>query len=274
MTVEQLPAAAATEYEQLLVSRPSPHVALVTLHRPERLNAFTDRMFGELHSAVRRLGADDTVRAVVLTGAGRAFCAGLDLDEAARLPQLGAAAFLRTQNRWAAAATAVAAIAQPVIAAINGPAAGAGFSLAAACDIRLASPSAKFNAAFVRIGLSGGDCGISWTLPRIVGLGMASELLYTGRFVEADEAQRIGLVNRVADDAVAAAVALAEQIAANSPVGIQLTKSLLLAAAEGGSLQAALEVENRSQVLAVQTSDMTEALDAFRAKRAPVFENR
>jgi enoyl-CoA hydratase len=259
---------------QLLVDRPTAHVALVTLNRPDRLNALTDAMFDEFRATLVELGQDEAVRAIVVTGAGRAFCAGLDLDEAARLPAAGAAGFLRTQNRWGAAITTPAAIPQPVIAAVNGAAAGAGFSLAAACDIRVASPGARFNAAFVRIGLSGGDCGISWTLPRIVGLGVASELLYTGRFVDADEAHRIGLVNRVADDVVAAALELAEGIAANSPFGIQLTKSLLHANAEGGSLAAALEVENRSQVLAAQTSDMVEALDAFRAKRIPVFENR
>jgi enoyl-CoA hydratase len=259
---------------QLVVSRPAEHVALVTLYRPDRLNAFTDAMFGDFEAGLAELGRDETVRAVVVTGSGRAFCAGLDLDEAAQLPAAGAAGFLRTQTRWSAAATVPTRIPQPVIAAVNGPAAGAGFSVAAACDIRLAAPTARFNAAFVRIGLSGGDCGISWTLPRIVGLGIASELLYTGRFVDADEAHRIGLVNDIADDVVVAAVTLAEAIAANSPLGIQLTKSLLLANAEGNSLDAALELENRSQVLAAQTTDMVEALEAFRAKRAPVFQNR
>ncbi|MDT4920417.1 MAG: hypothetical protein QOI15_1319 [Pseudonocardiales bacterium] len=258
----------------LLVSCPAAHVALITLNRPDRLNALTDAMFDEFRAALAELGRDETVRAIVVTGAGRAFCAGLDLDEAAKLPAAGAASFLRTQNRWGAAIAAPVSTPQPVIAAVNGAAAGAGFSLAAACDMRIAAPAARFNAAFVRIGLSGGDCGISWTLPRIVGRGIASELLYTGRFVEADEAHRIGLVNRVADDPVGAALELAESIAANSPVGIQLTKSLLHANAEGGSLAGALELENRSQVLAVQTRDMVEALEAFRGKRVPVFENR
>jgi enoyl-CoA hydratase len=259
---------------QVQVSRPVEHVALVTLHRPDRLNALTDAMFDEFHAALAALGRDESVRAIVVTGAGRAFCAGLDLDEAARLPAAGAAEFLRTQNRWSAAATIPGRIPQPVIAAVNGPAAGAGFSIATACDIRLAAPTARFNAAFVRIGLSGGDCGISWTLPRIVGLGHAAELLYTGRFVDADEARRIGLVNQVADEVVTAAIELAKGVAANSPFGIQLTKSLLLANAEGGSLAAALELENRSQVLAAQTQDMVEALDAFRGKRVPAFVNR
>jgi enoyl-CoA hydratase/carnithine racemase len=263
-------------YAELVVSRPADHVALITLSRPERLNALTDRMFAELHDSLADLGADKSVRALVITGAGRGFCAGLDLDEAARLPALSAADFFIAQERWAASIAEVCRTPQPVIAAVNGAAAGAGLSLAAACDIRLAAPTARFNAAFVRIGLSGGDCGSSWTLPRIVGLGRAAEILYSGRFVEADEAARIGLVNRVVDgDAlVAEAVALASAIAANSPFGVRMTKSLLHANVDAGSLQAALEVENRSQVLAAQSHDMVEALEAFRAKRAPVFQFR
>ncbi len=259
---------------ELGVSRPVDHVAVVTLNRPDRLNALTDTMFGALRKAADEIGADPDVRAVVLTGAGRGFCAGLDLEEAARLPSLGPVAFLHVQERWASACAAIARLPQPVVAAVNGPAAGAGMSLACLADIRLAAPTAKFNAAFVRIGLSGGDCGISWSLPRIVGLGVASELLYTGRFVEAAEAERIGLVNRVGDDVVADAVALAGVIAANSPFGTRLTKSLLHANVDAGSLQAALEVENRSQVLAAQSHDMVEALDAFRARRPPVFTGR
>ena len=154
-------------------------------------------MFDEIRRLAHWLDGDDTVRALVLTGSGRGFCAGLDLASAQRLPGLDAHDMLRQQEGWAAGITSLATITKPVIAAVNGAAAGAGFSLALAADIRLCTPEARFNAAFVRIGLSGGDCGSSWLLPRIVGLGRASEILLTGRFVNADEAERIGLVNRV-----------------------------------------------------------------------------
>ena len=172
-------------------------VAVATLARPEKLNALTFDMFDEIRRLAHWLDGDDTVRALVLTGSGRGFCAGLDLASAQRLPGLDAHDMLRQQEGWAAGITSLATITKPVIAAVNGAAAGAGFSLALAADIRLCTPEARFNAAFVRIGLSGGDCGSSWLLPRIVGLGRASEILLTGRFVNADEAERIGLVNRV-----------------------------------------------------------------------------
>jgi enoyl-CoA hydratase/carnithine racemase len=158
---------------------------------------------------------------------------------------------------------------------VNGAAAGAGFSLALAADIRVVSPRAKFNAAFVRIGLSGGDCGISWTLPRIVGLGLASELLFTGRFVDAEESVRVGLANELVaeEDLTEKALSMAEQIATNSPFGISLTKELLQTNVDAPSLEAAIELENRSQVLATRTEDMVEALAAFRAKRVPAFRD-
>lgn len=259
-------------FETLQVSSPAAGVTLVMLNRPERRNALTFRAFAELQALCDQVASDNTVRVVVLTGAGAGFCAGLDLDQAATLPQLDAADMLHRQEGWAGAITAFRLLPVPVIAAVNGAAAGAGFSLALAADVRLASPAARFNAAFVRIGLSGGDCGSSWLLPRIVGLGRASELLLTGRFVDADEAAAMGLVNRVvpAESLLAESLALAEQISTNSPLGVRLTKQALQANVDA-PLSAALELENRNQVLATRGPDMAEALAAFREKRQPRF---
>jgi enoyl-CoA hydratase/carnithine racemase len=260
-------------YETLLMETSSAGIATLTLNRPGKLNALTELMFTELHAALQSLETREDVRVVILTGAGRGFCAGLDLDLAAELPAMPTTRFYTLQKRWAAAVAALRFARIPIIAAVNGAAAGAGFSLALAADLRVTSAEARFNAAFVRIGLSGGDCGISWLLPRVVGLGLASEILLTGRFVTAEESLRIGLSNRVvpAGDLIPAAAALAAQIAANSPFGVALTKEILQTNVDAPSLTAAIELENRSQVLAACTADMAEALAAFREKRAPVY---
>ena len=265
-----------TTYEDLVLERPREGVALLTLSRPDRLNALTFRMFAELRRCCDDLTRDDGVRVVVLTGAGRAFCAGLDLDDAATLPDLSTAEMLRGQESWADAVTAFRRIPQPVVAAVNGVAAGAGFSLALAADFRYASPAARFNAAFVKIGLTGGDCGSSWALPRVVGLGHASEILLTGRMVDADEAARIGLVNRVvpAEELLDASLDLATLMAGNSPLGVRLTKAVVQANVDAPSLERAVELENRGQVLTSRTEDMAEALRAFREKRPPVYTGR
>ena len=264
------------DYESIILEHPQEGVALLTLNRPARLNALTFATFDELHDACRRLGAEDATRVVVLTGAGRGFCAGLDLDEAAKLPEMTTPENVAGQEHWGAVVSALRALPQPVIAAINGPAAGGGLSLALAADVRVASTEARFNAAFVRIGLSAGDLGSSWALPRVIGLGRAAELMLTGRFVEADEAETIGLVNRVVppDRLLPTAFELAEQIASNSPFGVRQSKQLLQANVDAPSLDAALELENRAQVLATRTEDMREALEAFRAKRPPRFRDR
>jgi enoyl-CoA hydratase len=265
-----------TRYTTLDVERPVDGVAVATLNRPDKLNAITFRMFEEWRELCEEIAADDTVRALVVTGAGRAFCAGLDLADAATLREMTVPEMMRGQESWADATAGFHRLAKPVIAAVNGAAAGAGFSLALAADIRLAAPGARFNAAFVRIGLSGGDCGSSYFLPRVVGAGRAAEILLTGRFVAAQEAAEIGLVNRVvdADALVQQAVELAQQIAANTPFGVMLTKRVLQQNIDAPSLTAALEVENRNQVLTTRTEDMAEALDAFLGKRAPRYLGR
>lgn len=240
------------------------------------MNALTFDMFDRIHEVADELDANPQVRTIVVTGAGRAFCAGLDLADAQRLGEMTMAENMHGQEKWARAITRLHTIAKPVIAAVNGAAAGAGFALALAADMRIASSDARFNAAFIRIGLSGGDCGTSYLLPRIVGLGIAHELLLTGRFVDSAEAARLRLVNRVVapDTLIAEAVALAGQIVSNSPLGVHLTKQLINANVVAPSLAAALELENRSQVLAAHTSDMREALAAFVEKRPPVYVGR
>jgi enoyl-CoA hydratase len=248
-------------------------VVLATLDRPERRNALTDQMFDDLRALQTEVDADPSARVLVLTGAGQGFCAGLDLELAATLPELPADQFYAHQQRWAEATVGFLRMRTPVIAAVNGAAAGAGFGLALAADIRFCSPEARFNAAFVRIGLSAGDVGCSWTLPRVVGLGRAMEIMLTGRFVEAEEAARIGLVTDVvpADKLLDRALETASLISANTPFGVQLSKEIVHTNVDAPSLSAALELENRSQVLASRSPDMLEALTAFREKRPARF---
>jgi enoyl-CoA hydratase len=165
---------------------------------------------------------------------------------------------------------------QPIVAAVNGAASGGGLALALASDVRIAATSARFNVAFVRIGLSGCDIGVSWLLPRLVGASRAFELLLTGRFVDAAEADRIGLVARVVDDTevVASARETAELIVANSPFGVRMTKEVMWSQLEIGSLQAGIDLENRTQVLSSFAGDLEEAMAAFLEKRPPNFTGR
>jgi enoyl-CoA hydratase len=261
-----------------VIDHPADGVARLTLNRPERLNALTWDLMEELREALRAIAADHDVRSLILTGAGRGFCAGLDLKQRADDDPLGTGddvvTVFRRQELVASLAIALRNLPQPVIAAVNGPASGGGMALALAADVRLCAPGARFNAAFVRIGLSGGDVGVSYLLPRLVGVGMAAELLFTGRQVEAEEAVAIGLANRIADDLEAASLALAAQMAANSPFGVWMTKQILYRNADAGSLEAAIDLENRTQVLAARTDDAREAVAAFTARRPPEFNFR
>jgi enoyl-CoA hydratase/carnithine racemase len=256
----------------MTLEQPVEGVLVATLNRPDRLNAMTDAMFEELEQLAFANRFSD-LRALILTGAGRAFCAGFDLDDADRLAELSPMGMLTQQERAARALSGLRGLPMPVIAAVNGPATGGGLALALAADIRIGSTAARFNAAFVRIGLSAGDLGTSWLLPRLIGPARAAEFAYTGRFIEAEEAERIGLLNRVVEpgDLLDATLELAAQIAANSPGGVQLSKRALQANMEVGSYAAALELENRGQALLTRGSDMPEALAAFKEKRPARF---
>jgi enoyl-CoA hydratase len=261
------------------IGRPRDGIALVTLDRPTSLNAMNAELIAGLHDAFATLRADRSCRVIVLTGAGRAFCAGLDLKEGASPPDadgLGRAqAGLVVQQSIASLVPTMRSMRQPIIAAVNGAASGGGFALALASDIRIAAASARFNVAFVRIGLSGCDIGVSWLLPRLVGASRAYELMLTGRFLSAAEAKEMGLVLSVVDDGkvVDAALAEAELIVANSPFGVQMTKEVMWSQLEIGSLAAGIDLENRTQLLASTTSDMAEAIAAFLGKRAAKFSD-
>jgi enoyl-CoA hydratase len=258
-------------------SDPRTGIALLTLNRPERLNAMSHELVADLHTALDEVGADRTVRVVVLTGAGRGFCAGLDLKGAGRAPGadgLGPPqAGMVSQQHIATLVPKLRGLRQPVIAAVNGPAAGGGLALALASDVRVAATSARFNVAFIRIGLSGCDIGVSWLLPRLIGASAAFELLLTGRLIDAEEALRLHLVSRVVPDGevVDAALGIAEEIAANSPMGVWMTKEVMWSQLEIGSLQAGIDLENRTQILTSFTEDMGEAVTAFLEKRPARF---
>jgi enoyl-CoA hydratase len=263
----------------------SPGVRVLTMDRPARLNALNTELLVDLHDALDEVAADDTCRVVVLTGAGRGFCAGVDLHEAPAprpRPQDRSATAdgpvppqrrLAIQQAIASLVPKLRGLRQPVVAAVNGPAAGGGLALALAADVRVAAATATFNVAFVRIGLSGCDIGVSWLLPRVIGFGRSQELMLTGRIVDAAEAERIGLVNRVVPEggALAAALETAELIAANTPMGVWMTKEVGWSQLEVASLQAGIDLENRTQVLASYTSDHREQLAAFLGRRPPRY---
>jgi len=251
--------------EAVRLERVEPELALVTLNRPERLNAIDDAFVAGLHDALSELEQDGDLRAVVLTGAGRGFCAGADLKATPALATRRPDALYAGQQRLAELSVRLHELPVPVIAAVNGPAAGGGFALAAACDLRVAAPAAHFSAANVRIGISGGEMGLSWLLPQALGRARAAELLLTGRRLPAVEALAWGFVSRVADDAVAEAFGLARQIAGNPPFGVRLTKEMLRSTATAATLREAVLLENRTQVLAALTGDIDAAMQDFRA---------
>jgi enoyl-CoA hydratase/carnithine racemase len=248
-------------------------VAAITLDRPERLNALTFEIYDELRNTFRRLSSEAGVRAIVLTGSGKAFCSGGDVhDIIGALFARDYRGLLEFTRMTCDLVLAIRQCRRPVIAALNGTAAGAGAVIAAACDIRIAAESAKIAFLFTRVGLSGADMGAAWLLPRIVGLGRASELLMTGDFISADEAYRIGLYNRVVPDGELAAAArgFAEKLAAGPSFAHEITKDALNREAHM-DLAAALEAEAQIQASLMTHPDFREAYDAFVAKRAPRF---
>jgi enoyl-CoA hydratase/carnithine racemase len=263
--------------DPLLVDEPSAHVRRLTLNRPEQLNAMTSELCEALHEELRRIAIDRSCRAVILTGAGRGFCAGLDLSGYGAAPGNDGSDESRdrlaNQEHMSRLILELRALPQPVIAAVNGPAAGFGMALALGSDIRYAAPEAVFRVAFINIGVSNCDMGTSWLLPRLIGASRSHELMLTGRRVDAEEALRIGLVADVVGEGGLAARAVqgAEQIAALAPWGVRLTKQGMWTALEIPSEQAAVEYEDRQQIMATFGRAVPEAIGAFLEKRPAEF---
>jgi enoyl-CoA hydratase len=257
-------------------SRPADGVLLVEMDDPERYNALSPDLIGGLKAVFADLREDRQSRVVVLRGVGRGFCAGADMSGQGGVPDRardrGPVGFVNEfQEYLAELMLAVHEARQPVIAAVHGAAVGGGLALSLACDMRVASTDAFFASHFIRVGLSSCDVGTSYWLPRIVGPTMAAELMLTGRRVPAEEALRIGLLNRVVetDSLLDTALEMAAGITANSEYGVVMTKVGMWANLDAPSLRAAMELENRTQVLGTFTGNMTEAGEAFREKRPP-----
>lgn len=248
-------------------------VATLTLNRPERLNALTFEVYEELRQVFLSLDTEPGVRSILLTGAGRAFCSGGDVESIiGRLLDRDNAGLLDFTRRTGALISAIRKCRRPVIAALNGTVAGAGAVVAAACDIRIASETAKIAFLFTKVGLAGADMGASWLLPRIVGLGRATEILTTGDFIDAREAERIGLYHRVvaAERVAGEARSFAERLAKGPSFALGMTKELLNREASM-DLDTALEAEAQAQALCMQLPNFREAYEAFKAKREPRF---
>jgi enoyl-CoA hydratase/carnithine racemase len=248
-------------------------VATVTLNRPDRLNALTFDIYNELRQMFRAVNDEANVRAVVVTGAGKAFCSGGDVhDIIGPLLSRDYRGLLEFTRMTCDLVLAMRQCRRPIVAALNGTTAGAGAVIATACDVRIAAATAKIAFLFTKVGLSGADMGAAWLLPRIVGSGRAAELLMTGEFISADEALRIGLYNRVvADDRVLAeATAFAARLAQGPSFAIEITKDALNREAVM-DLQSALEAEAQIQASLMMHTDFREAYEAFVAKRPPKF---
>ncbi len=247
-------------------------VATITLNRPERKNPLTFDSYDELRATFYKLDQDFTVKAVVLTGAGGNFCSGGDVHEIiGPLTKMDEAGLLKFTRMTGDLVRAMRACPQPIIAAVEGTCAGAGAILAMASDLRLAAPHAKTAFLFTRVGLSGADMGACAILPRIIGLGRAAELLFTGRNMSAEEGLAWGFWNRLSDDVLADAQALARELANGPNVAHAITKKQLDAEWHV-SVEEALEMEARAQAHCMQTRDFQRAYEAFAAKRTPEFE--
>jgi enoyl-CoA hydratase len=246
------------------ISSPRDGVSQITMNRPDKLNAMTAEMVEMLNEALSTVGRDRDARVVILTGAGRGFCAGLDLGGYGEAPGYqwngSVERGFAVQKHIASLIPRLRSLPQPIIAAVNGPASGGGFALVLGSDIRIAATAARFNAAFIRIGLSACDIGTSWLLPRLIGAARAQELMLTGRLFDAEEAARIGLVTEVVpqEALLEAALAKAEEIKLNTPLGVALTKEGMWSALEIPGMQAAIDMENRQQIMASFSDDARE----------------
>src|SRR5258708_29130147 len=253
-------------------------IDIVSLHRPDALNAVTAEMIEELTEYLSGLHDCLTTRVVILRGNGRAFCAGAELgSDAFAAPGEGRPQRqLDMQQRYSRIIRLMRSCPQPIVALIHGAACGAGFSLVLASDVRFATPAARMNAAYIRVGVGGCDMGSGYLLPRLIGLSVASELLLTGRFLDAERAKAVGLVSDVvpAERLLEAGLDFAAAMVRASPMGIRLTQATLNARIDAPSLDTALTMEDRQQVILLETSDHREAVSAFREKRHPIYRDQ
>ena len=265
------------QYETLKIEREG-HLTWLVLNRPDSLNAMSSTLIREVSDFFRGLSDDRQTRVVAMRGEGRAFCAGLDLKEhsggGGAQPRTISAG-LRGQRQVSEIVMLMRRAPQPIIAAVHGAACGGGFAMALAADVRIAGESARMNAAFIRLGLSACDVGVSYFLPRLVGASLASELLLTGDFIDAARAAQSGLVSRVVPDAELekATRDLAQRMLRNTPLGLKLTKECLKLSLDAGSLEQVIAIEDRNQILAAQSADFVEGVTAFLQKRDAAFRD-
>lgn len=280
------------EFETIKFELEENGIGFLTFNRPKKANAISFQMIEDLHSVLDSLMTNLDCRVLIMKAEGKVFNSGQDLDDARiikskRKPdELKKFYFLDTpevlkgfmyfQMRIADIIVKMRKISQPIIAVVQGPAIGAGFSLTMAADIRIAGKNAKFNAGYINIGLTGADMGSSYFLPRLIGLSRASELLYTGRFFDADEALKNGFVLKIIEDEnlVDSAIELAKTMLTKSPLGLRLTKQALNLALDSPSLETMIQLESRGQVLSGSSKDVWEAFTAYMEKRDPNFPLR
>ena len=261
----------------VLIDKPRPHVSVVTLNRPERLNAMSIELVIELDDALRAVANDNDTYVVVLTGAGGAFCSGLDLKDYGVIPNIDGLTVGRIAQRsmrfYSRLVLSMRRMPQPVICAVNGPAYGGGMCLSLGAEMRIAAESATFNATGIVNGLTSTELAASWLLPRLIGAAHSNDMLLTGRKIDAAEALRMGLVSRVIPDAdlMSEVLDLATRMCAFSPYGLQMTKDILWVNLENSSLEAAIEIEDRNQLMLGFTENLPEAIRAFDQKRDPVY---
>jgi enoyl-CoA hydratase/carnithine racemase len=264
------------DYETLAVERDG-SVDTLWLNRPNELNAITTPMVTELRHYFDHLLENDQTRVVLMGGKGKAFCAGLDIKAASdtSVPRPFGAG-MGFQGYLAEVYIKMRRCPQPIISMIQGPACGGGFAFALASDVRIAADNARMNAAFIKLGLSACDMGTSYFLPRLLGTSVASELMLTGKFIDAERSSRTNLVSEVVPEAelLATAKAYAKEMLLASPMGLRLTKEGLNVAIDAPGLEAAIAIENRNQVLCSRTADAKEGMRAFIEKRPPVYQGR
>jgi enoyl-CoA hydratase len=261
----------------VVVDKPQPHTSVVTLNRPERLNAMSIELVIELDEAFRQIAEDNDSWVCILTGEGRGFCSGLDLKDIGVVPNIEGLTFGRISRRsmshYSRLILTMRRMPQPIIAAVNGAAYGGGMCLSLAAEMRIAAESAEFNATGIVNGLTSTELAASWLLPRLIGAAHSNDLLLTGRRIGAEEAFRVGLVSRVVPDGevVGEALAIAQRMCEFSPYGLQMTKDILWVNLENSSLEAAIEIEDRNQLMLGFTENLQEAIRAFDEGREPVY---